>query len=148
MVVFPSAADAVRCAIAMQQASRRPIDGERLQIRAGLNAGDAMRDDEIDYFGTPVVVARRLCDRADDGQILCSDVVAQLLAGRQAFTFKDIGALELKGITAPVLAREVTYERAPSGIPSQTPLVGRTAEVAKLQQKLDDARAGHGGLVM
>src|ERR671923_2300891 len=43
MVAFPSAADAVRCAVAMQQASRRPSPGgERLAIRVGLNAGEAL----------------------------------------------------------------------------------------------------------
>jgi class 3 adenylate cyclase len=71
MVAFPSAADARRCAIAMQQASRRPVQGERLTIRVGLNAGEALRE-AADYFGTPVVIARRLCDRADGGQILCT----------------------------------------------------------------------------
>src|SRR6266568_5321920 len=37
MVAFPSAADALRAAVAMQQASRRPVAGERLAIRVGLN---------------------------------------------------------------------------------------------------------------
>ena len=63
MVAFASTADAVRCAISMQQAARRPVAGERVTIRVGLNAGDALRD-EGDYFGTAVVTARRLCDRA------------------------------------------------------------------------------------
>src|SRR5436309_14381817 len=81
MGAFLSAADALRCAVAMQQASRRPVAGEQLAIRVGLNAGEALRD-ESDYFGTPVVVARRLCDRAAGGQILCSELVAGLLAGR------------------------------------------------------------------
>src|SRR5437879_4358719 len=63
MVALPSAADAVRCAIAMQNAARRPAAGERLEIRVGLHIGDAFRD-ESDYFGTPVVIARRLCDKA------------------------------------------------------------------------------------
>ena len=31
MAVFPSPADAVRCAVAMQQGAARPIDGERLR---------------------------------------------------------------------------------------------------------------------
>ncbi|HEV8627468.1 MAG TPA: adenylate/guanylate cyclase domain-containing protein [Acidimicrobiia bacterium] len=71
MVAFGSASDALRCAIAMQQASRRPVAGERLAIRVGLNAGEALRD-EADYFVTPVVVARRLVDgeivRKADGE--------------------------------------------------------------------------------
>ncbi len=58
MVAFPSAADAVRCAVAMQQAApRRTAGGERLRIRVGLNSGDALRD-EADFFGTAVASRR------------------------------------------------------------------------------------------
>ena len=91
MAVFVSPADAVRCAIEMQQAARRRIAAERLAIRVGLNVGDALRD-ETDYMGLAVVIARRLCDHAQGGQILCSALVTGLLAGRQAFTFRDCGA--------------------------------------------------------
>ncbi len=148
MVAFASAADAVRCAIAMQQMSRRPVNGEHLAIRVGLNAGDALRD-EGDYFGTAVVAARRLCDRAGPGQILCSAVVEGLLAGRQAFSFRSVGLLELKGFSTPVAACEVSYETEQPGlILTRTPFVGRDIEMSKLNAKLAEARAGHGGLVM
>jgi len=148
MVAFASAADAVRCAIMVQQTSRRRAGGERLAVKVGINAGEAMSVG-ADYFGTPVVVARRLCDRAGPGQILCSAVIESLLAGRQAFSFRDLGALELKGIAAPVEVREVTYETDRAAILlTRTPFVGRDREMARLQAKLDEARAGHGGLVM
>ena len=113
MVSFPSAADAVRCAIAIQQASRRPIRGQRLAIRIGLSAGEAFRE-ATDYFGTPVIVARRLCERAEAGQILCTPVVPELLAGRAGFSFVDLGKVELKGVLEPVGACKVHYEAAPS----------------------------------
>src|SRR5207244_959790 len=113
MVAFPSAADAVGCAIEMQRASRRPVAGEELAVRVGLNAGEALRDVD-DYFGTPVVVARRLCDRAEGGQILCTETVAGLLAGRAGFTFIELGKLALKGVPEPVAACEVRYELAPA----------------------------------
>ena len=148
MVAFASAADAVRCAIMVQQASLRRVGGERLAVRVGINAGEPMSEGD-DYFGTPVVVARRLCDRAGPGQILCSAVIESLLAGRQAFSFHDLGPLELKGIAAPVEAREVGYETDRAGVLlTRTPFVGRGKEMARLRAKLDDARAGHGGLVM
>jgi class 3 adenylate cyclase len=38
MGAFASPADAVRCAVAMQQGAVRPIDGERLRIRIGLTS--------------------------------------------------------------------------------------------------------------
>jgi len=84
MAAFASPADAVRCAVAMQQGAGRPIDGERLRIRVGLNVGEIMRGASGDYFGTPVVTARRICDAAEAGQILCGSTVAGLLAGRRA----------------------------------------------------------------
>jgi class 3 adenylate cyclase/tetratricopeptide (TPR) repeat protein len=146
MAAFSSAADAVRCAIAMQQVSRRPVAGERLAIRVGLNAGEALRD-EADYFGTPVVVARRLCDRASGGQILCSELVAGLLAGRATFDFASLGTLELKGVSQPVVALEVVYEE--EAIPSlvgSLPFVGRQTELSRLLGMLGEAAAGHGGL--
>src|SRR5262249_29888760 len=42
MAPFASPADAVRCAVAMQQGAARPIDGERLRVRVGLNVGEVM----------------------------------------------------------------------------------------------------------
>ena len=149
MVAFPSALDALRAAVAMQQASRRPVAGERLAIRVGLNAGEALRD-AADYFGTPVVVARRLCDRADAGQILCTETVAGLLAGRSEFTFADLGKLALKGVPEPVATCEVHSElaEAEARYVARIPVVGRETELARLFAALAEAAAGHGGVVM
>jgi class 3 adenylate cyclase len=147
MVAFDSAADAVRCAIAMQQASRRPAVGERLEIRAGLNVGEAFVD-ESDYFGTPVVVARRLCDRAGAGQIFASAVVTTLLSGRREFAFDDLGGLELKGIAAPVHTFELRYEVDLLALVADTPFVGRRTELDLLRAKLEEARQGKGNVVL
>ncbi len=148
MVAFASVADALSAAIAMQQAARRPVAGEHLAIRVGLNAGEALRD-EADYFGTTVVVARRLCDRAEAGQILCSDVIAMLLGGRPGFVFSELGKLELKGVPAPVGALEVRYETdVTHGLPARLPFVGRESVLARLAGLLGEAAVGRGGLVM
>lgn len=148
MVAFDSAHDAVKCAIAMQQASRRPTAGERLQIRAGLNVGEAFVD-ESDYFGTSVVVARRLCDRADAGQIFAADIVTRLLDGRGAdISTKDLGPLELKGITNPVPAVEIIYQHDPMALLRKLPFVGRQAEYETLLKKLAEAANGRGSVVL
>jgi class 3 adenylate cyclase/tetratricopeptide (TPR) repeat protein len=148
MVAFPSAAEAVRAAVAMQQASRRPVEGERLAIRVGLNAGEALRD-AADYFGTAVVVARRLCDRAEGGQILCTETVAGLLSGRSGFAFSELGKLDLKGVPRPVAACEIEYEAGDGvGLARYTPCVGRDAELARLSRRLAEAAAGRGGVVL
>ncbi len=92
MAAFASTGDAVRCAVAIQRAVLQPVLGHRLELRAGLNAGEILRQEiGSGHFGTPVVVASRLCDRAEAGQILASSLVAGLLAGRQAFRFRDLG---------------------------------------------------------
>ncbi len=110
LAAFSSASDAVRCAIRVQQTARRPSAQARFEIRIGIHTGEAMRR-ENGYFGTPIVTARRLCDRAGAGQIFCSKVVQNFLAARRGFEFRDLGNLLLKGLKAPVAATEVIYER-------------------------------------
>ena len=149
MVAFASTADAVRCAIAMQQAAAQQ-GGERLRVRVGLNVGEVLQQKTgSGYFGTPVVLARRLCDRAEAGQILCGATVSGLLAGRAAFSFRDLAALELKGIAEKVGVCEVVYEAEPArGLLGRAPFVGRHEEMARLRARLEQARAGSGALVM
>src|SRR5437764_6638272 len=83
MVAFASPLAALRCAVAIQQAidddNRRA--GSQVQVRVGLHAGEPVRH-EGDYFGTPVVVAKRLCDQARGEQILASALVRGLVGNR------------------------------------------------------------------
>src|SRR5579884_646379 len=72
MVAFASAVAAVRCAADMQRATTGTMQGQALRV--GLDAGEPFPE-EGDLYGTSVIVASRLCDLADSGQILASDVV-------------------------------------------------------------------------
>jgi class 3 adenylate cyclase len=146
MVAFASTADAVRCAVAMQQAAAQQR-GERLAIRVGMNVGEVLQQKTgSGYFGTPVVVARRLCDQAAAGQILATTTVSALLAGRAAFAFRDLGALELKGIAEKVGVCEVLYEaERTAALFARTPFAGRQVELERLQRRLEAARSGRGG---
>jgi class 3 adenylate cyclase len=149
LAAFASPADAVRCAVAMQQGAVRPIDGERRRIRVGLNVGEIMRPAGGGYFGTPVVTAHRLCDTAQAGQILCGSTVAGLLAGRRAFRFRDLGPQTLKGLVDPVGVVEVEYDaEEPTAFLAATPFVGRDGEMARIGGLLHRAQAGEGALVM
>src|SRR5262249_14270296 len=99
----------------------------------------------------PVVVARRLCDRAEAGQILCTQVVADLLASRHEFSFRPLGKLELKGVPDPVTAFAVGDEAEPpaaEGVPQRTPFVGGEGELLRLEERVAEAATGHGGLVL
>jgi class 3 adenylate cyclase/tetratricopeptide (TPR) repeat protein len=148
LTTFASVAEGVRCAVMMAQRARRPVAGERLGLRVGLHVGE-VQPDEADYVGTPVVLARRLCDRATAGQILCGSVVVELLRGRQGFEFAPVGPLDLKGFAEPVAAYEVRYRpEAGAALLRHTPFTGRTAELRRLARRLDEACAGHGGVVV
>jgi class 3 adenylate cyclase len=106
MLAFASALGAVACAIEMQQRVTvyRDARGENpMRLRIGLNAGEVITAED-DYFGAPVVVARRLCDSADPEQILASEVVRSLAGSRHAHRFRALGPLKLKGLSGPVAA--------------------------------------------
>jgi WD40 repeat protein/DNA-binding SARP family transcriptional activator len=113
MVVFASGADAVSCAVEMQRAvaAHNRVEPEPLRMRIGLHVGEPLRD-EGDFFGTPVVIAKRLCDAAAPGQIIASDLVRELVGPRKKFVFVDAGALGLKGLSEHVPAVEVLVDAA------------------------------------
>jgi class 3 adenylate cyclase len=76
-------------------------------VRIGLNAGEPIAEDE-DLFGTAVNLAARICGHAEAGQILASDVVRQLVAGKD-FLFSDRGEVKLRGFDEPVRLYEVRW---------------------------------------
>jgi len=113
MATFSVVSDAVRSAIAIQRTAPRGTAHPPLKVRAGLNVGEVLRQEMgSGYFGTPLVIARRLCDQAVAGQILCSGTVADLIAG-SPFRFRELGKRQLKGLAEPLLVSEVTLEKAP-----------------------------------
>jgi class 3 adenylate cyclase len=163
MVAFPSASEAVRCAVAMQQLfERRYRDAEQaLHVRIGLGAGESTVKDG-DYFGMPSVEAARLCAQAPSDGILISATV-KLLAGRcDGIEFASAGQFELKGFDEPVEAFSVSW--APlveeTGGPTRWPLpallrsvppvkyVGRTGERAALEEAMKLARSGQCQVVL
>ncbi len=112
MVVFGSALDALRSAVTIQRAvsrHNRSGQGHPFAIRVGLHVGEPVRDED-DYFGTPVVIARRLCDAAQGGQILASQLLVGLVGSRGAFGFRSVGSLTLKGLADAVATVEVAWE--------------------------------------
>ena len=104
MVVFSSAVAAVRCAVDMQRAS----EGAQLELRVGLDAGEPLPEDD-DLYGTPVIVASRLCEAAGGGEILASDVVCRIARPRLGQLTQPVGALQLRGISERVSASRVRW---------------------------------------
>lgn len=134
MIVFPAAAQGASGAVEIQRAIARLNRQlpEPLGVRVGVSAGDVVWE-AGDCFGTPVVEARRLCDAADEGQILVSEVVRLLAGSRGAHTLDAVGSIELKGLGEVVAyevgwasAAAVTHPLPPALAGSETvPLIGR-----------------------
>jgi class 3 adenylate cyclase/pimeloyl-ACP methyl ester carboxylesterase len=109
MACFTSATRALECAIAMQRAFAEHNESaeEPMRVRVGLNAGEPIAEDE-DLFGTAVILAARVAAKAEGGEILVSDVVRQLVAGK-GFLFSDRGDTVLRGFEDPVRLYEVRW---------------------------------------
>jgi DNA-binding NarL/FixJ family response regulator/class 3 adenylate cyclase len=108
MIAFNSAVAAVRCAVDMQRAAAAVAATGGPALRVGLDAGEPIADGE-DLYGTPVIVASRLCDSAGPGEILASDVVRQIAGRRVAQLIQPLGALRLRGITERISAAHVLW---------------------------------------
>src|SRR3990172_2272737 len=100
MASFGSAPPAVECAVTIQKAFAQWNAGvgahghAPLQIRVGLNAGEPIAEGE-DLFGTAVNLASRIASAAVGGEILASNVVRELVAGK-GFLFNARGETELR----------------------------------------------------
>ncbi len=108
MASFLSPACAVRCACQIQRgladqqeaAPRHPV-----VVRIGITAGEPVEQHD-DLFGSTVQLAARLCAQAEPGQVLVSNVIADLCIGK-GLKFVDAGEATLKGFEKPIPTRAV-----------------------------------------
>ncbi len=109
MTSFSSVVRALECAIAMQRAFAEHNESaeEPIRMRIGLNAGEPIAEEE-DLFGTAVILAARIAAKAEGGEIVASDVVRQLVAGK-GFLFSDRGDVALRGFEDPVRLYQVRW---------------------------------------
>jgi class 3 adenylate cyclase/pimeloyl-ACP methyl ester carboxylesterase len=107
---FAAASHALECAVDLQRAfaAHNESAQEPIRVRIGLNAGEPVAEEE-DLFGTAVQLAARICAHAEPGQILASNVVRELAAGK-VFLFSDQGEVTLRGFEDPVRLYEVGWQ--------------------------------------
>ena len=144
---------AVRAALAALEAVAS-LSPARLQLRIGVHSGLVVsRVDEAGDFvvtGDTVNLASRLQNAAEPGTVLISADTYLLVA--QAFATEDLGAIQVKGKAEPVHVFRVTGSKA---VPAKrrglagldSPLVGRQAEFAAVQEALERLKVGVGGIV-
>jgi adenylate cyclase len=104
---FPSAVEAVRCAIDIQESLRTRNmafpPSRQMSLRIGITIGDVVERDG-DLLGDGVNIAARLEGLAAPGGICISRTVYEQVANKLSVQFADIGAQEVKNIPNPVHA--------------------------------------------
>jgi class 3 adenylate cyclase len=115
MASFPAVSAALSCAARIQQDvaahNAASVSGESnpLHVKVGINAGEPLSEDD-DLYGTVVQLAARMCDRAGPDEVLVTNIVRELAAGK-GFDFADRGTTDLKGFEVPVHLWELTPEQ-------------------------------------
>ena len=120
---FPSAVDAVTCALRAQEALSSANDKlpeiRRLQFRIGVHVGDVMVKGG-DLFGDGVNIAARLQALSRPGGICLSATAQEYVRKTLPVTFEDLGPQHVKNIDEPVraFALKATHgQGAPARIP-------------------------------
>jgi TolB-like protein/class 3 adenylate cyclase len=105
LVEFASVVDAVRCAVAVQQAMPERHTSvaadNRIELRIGINLGDVIVEGD-DLYGDGVNIAARIEALADAGSVFVSNTVHDHVRDRVPFAFEDLGEQQVKNITRPV----------------------------------------------
>ena len=112
MVAFSSARNAVDWAIHVQRAIAEqgmPSPDEQLDLRIGINTGEAIPEDD-DLFGSAVVAAQRITSKAQGGQILVSEIVRGVVGAATDIEFVERGRFQLKGFPKRWRLYEVPWQ--------------------------------------
>ena len=131
---FPSAVEAVRCAIDIQESLRTRNmaypPSRQMSFRIGITIGDVVERDG-DLLGDGVNIAARLEALAEVGGICVSRAVHEQVVNKLSVQFADIGAQEVKNIPTPVHAFMVAMRREDGTY--TTPLAKKKPAIATTQ---------------
>jgi class 3 adenylate cyclase len=113
MVAFESANKALGCAVAVQ-AAFAAYNGDHpkqpLRVRIGLHTGEAVRD-AGDFYGTNVILASRIVNEAEGGEILVSSAFRQLVDSVPGTEFVNLREVTLKGLSGKHTLQTVEWDR-------------------------------------
>jgi adenylate cyclase len=113
LVAFSSVVDAVRCAVAVQQAmperNAGVAEARRIEWRIGINLGDVIVDGD-DLYGDGVNIAARIEALSDPGGVFVSRTVYDHVRDRLPFLFEDLGEHRVKDIARPLRVYRVRLE--------------------------------------
>jgi adenylate cyclase len=121
---FPSAVDAVQCAVEAQErlaeANQSLPADRRLEFRIGVHVGDVVVQPH-DLFGDGVNIAARLQTLAEPGGICISGAVHEHVRRLLPLRFSDLGPQVVKNIDEPVRTYLLSSSTAPPAVTAQEP---------------------------
>ena len=142
---FPSAVDAMRAAIEIQESIRtRNLaypESRHMRFRIGMTIGDVVERDG-DLLGDGVNVAARLEGLAEPGGICLSRGLHEQVTNKMSLVFRDIGPQSVKNIPTPIHAYVI------AAASSQLGVAGGRTKVAAQGRKLLAVLAGASGIVV
>lgn len=108
LIDFPTALDAVRCSLSVQERMWHYQQGKQLQIqlRIGIHLGDIYYFDN-DAMGEGINIASRLQALCEPGMIIISQEVYNQVSGKLQFVSKEMGLVRLKNITREIVAYKI-----------------------------------------
>jgi TolB-like protein/class 3 adenylate cyclase/tetratricopeptide (TPR) repeat protein len=104
VLVFPSALDAVHCALAARASLREDAE---IELRIGIHSGDVVFEGGRVY-GDGVNVASRLRALAEPGGVVVSEPVFDAVKNQAGVELAPLGMQELKGVARPLAVYAVT----------------------------------------
>jgi adenylate cyclase len=120
-----SVVDAVRCAVAVQQAMPERNTGvagdNRIDLRIGINLGDVIVEGD-DLYGDGVNIAARIEALADAGGVFVSHTVHDHVRDHLPFVFEDLGEQQVKNIARPVRVYRIGNGTGTAKIPAGSAL--------------------------
>jgi adenylate cyclase len=112
MLTFPGARAAAQCMIDVQR-ELRAYSAEHpdtaIRVRIGLHTGEAIVDHTGDLFGKHIIMAARIANVAEGGQILVSSITKEIASSRGDLQFGEPREVTLKGIEGTQLVYELTW---------------------------------------
>ena len=112
MLAFSSARRALQCATAIQRAfaaHNQEHSDEPVLVRIGLHTGELVQEME-DFFGKNVILASRIADQAQGGEILVSSLLKELTDSAGDIRFGEVQEVELKGLAGVNRVHQVFWE--------------------------------------
>ena len=113
---FPSAVDAVNCAVEIQRefAERNAglPDNRKMEFRIGINVGDVVQDEERIY-GDGVNIAARVESISQAGGICISGRAYDQVSNKLGLEYENLGEHQVKNISTPIrVYRVLSYPGA------------------------------------